>query len=228
METFSALLAICAGNSPVPGEFPAQRPVTRSFDVFFNLHKRLGKQSWGWWFETLPRPLWRHSNGVLRPFVQHFWMTGTTVNVVGANPKEVQYKESSFTPWHPLQFKTKHGTTITISTNQKPCHYTFTNMLMVNDNKTEFLIVGSKLQLERVNIHHLFMWVRIRSHMWCQCETWVWFFTQTWKWICKSQRRVKLPTIMDTASEESENSWRLYMHLSQAWLITATVWWMDN
>ena len=35
METFSALLAICAGNSPVTGEFPAQRPVTRSFDVFF-------------------------------------------------------------------------------------------------------------------------------------------------------------------------------------------------
>ena len=64
METFSALLAICAGNSPVPGEFLAQRPVTRSFDVFFylRLNKRLGKQSWGWWFETLPRPLWRHSN----------------------------------------------------------------------------------------------------------------------------------------------------------------------
>ena len=35
LETFSALLAICAGNSPVTGEFPAQRPVTRSFDVFF-------------------------------------------------------------------------------------------------------------------------------------------------------------------------------------------------
>ena len=33
METFSALLAICAGNSPVTGEFPAQRPVRRSFDV---------------------------------------------------------------------------------------------------------------------------------------------------------------------------------------------------
>ena len=42
METFSALLAICAGNSPVPGEFPAQRPVTRSFDVFFDL--RLNKR----------------------------------------------------------------------------------------------------------------------------------------------------------------------------------------
>ena len=37
METFSALLAICAGNSPVPGEFPTQRPVTRSFEVFFHL-----------------------------------------------------------------------------------------------------------------------------------------------------------------------------------------------
>ena len=34
METFSALLAICAGNSPVSGEFPSQRPVTRSFDFF--------------------------------------------------------------------------------------------------------------------------------------------------------------------------------------------------
>ena len=47
-----------------PGEFPAQRPVTRSFEVFFDLrlNKRLSKQSWGWWFETLPRPLWRHSD----------------------------------------------------------------------------------------------------------------------------------------------------------------------
>ena len=35
VETFSALLAICAGNSLVPGEIPTQRPVTRSFDVFF-------------------------------------------------------------------------------------------------------------------------------------------------------------------------------------------------
>ena len=49
METFSASLAICAGNSPVTGEFSAQRPVTRSFDVFFDLrlNKRLSKQQWG-------------------------------------------------------------------------------------------------------------------------------------------------------------------------------------
>ena len=55
---------LCAGNSPVPGELPAQRPVTRSFDVFFDLrlNKRLSKKSWGWWFETLSRSLWRHCN----------------------------------------------------------------------------------------------------------------------------------------------------------------------
>ena len=64
METFSALLAICAENSPVTDEFPAQRPVTQSFDVFsdLRLNKRLSKQSWTWWFETLSRPLWRHCN----------------------------------------------------------------------------------------------------------------------------------------------------------------------
>ena len=64
MDTFSALVAICAGNSPVPGEFPAQRPVTRSFDIFFDLrsHKRLSKQWWGWWVETLSPSLWRHRN----------------------------------------------------------------------------------------------------------------------------------------------------------------------
>ena len=47
METFPALLVICAGNSPVPGEFPAQRPVTRSFDVFFDLrlNKRLTEET---------------------------------------------------------------------------------------------------------------------------------------------------------------------------------------
>ena len=65
METFSALLAFCAGNSPGTGEFPSQRPTTRGFAVFFDLrlNKRLSKQSWGWWFETLSRPLWRHRDG---------------------------------------------------------------------------------------------------------------------------------------------------------------------
>ena len=59
MEKFPALLAICAGNS-----FPAQRPVTLSFDVHFDLrpNKRLSKQWRGWWFETQSGSLWRHRN----------------------------------------------------------------------------------------------------------------------------------------------------------------------
>ena len=67
MKTFSALLALCAGNSPVTGEFPSQRPVTRSFDVLIDLHlnKHLSKQSWCWWFETPLCPLWRHCSAML-------------------------------------------------------------------------------------------------------------------------------------------------------------------
>ena len=67
METFSALLAICAGNSLVPGEFPTRSPVMRSFYVFFDLHlnKRLSKQSWGWSLKTISCPLWHHRNVIL-------------------------------------------------------------------------------------------------------------------------------------------------------------------
>ena len=75
METFSALLSICTGNSPVPGEFPAQRPVTRSFDVFLDLHpnKRLSTQWWGWWFETPSCPLWPHRNEKYAQGLLCFW-----------------------------------------------------------------------------------------------------------------------------------------------------------
>ena len=52
------------GEFTAPGDFPTQRPVTRSFDVFFNLrlNKRLSKQPWGWWFETPSWSLWRQCN----------------------------------------------------------------------------------------------------------------------------------------------------------------------
>ena len=70
METFFVLLALCTGNSPitgefpVTGEFPSQRPVTRCFDVFFDLrlNKRLSKQSRRRRFETPSHLLWRHCN----------------------------------------------------------------------------------------------------------------------------------------------------------------------
>ena len=104
METFSALLAFCAGNSPVPGEFPTERPVTRSFDVFFDLrlNKRLSKQSESWWFETLSRPLWRHRNAKkssakCRPFWsghQYHWTIITMTSRerhIRANHRQLDY-----------------------------------------------------------------------------------------------------------------------------------------
>ena len=81
METFSVQLAICAVNSR---EFPSQRPVKRSFDVSFDLrlNKRLRKQSWGWRFETLLLPLWRHCNvywlAVPIPHMVFFWLINTS------------------------------------------------------------------------------------------------------------------------------------------------------
>ena len=53
---FSALLALCEGNSPVTGEFSSQRPVTRSFEVFFDLclNKRLRHR----WLYTPTPSLW--------------------------------------------------------------------------------------------------------------------------------------------------------------------------
>ena len=64
METFSALLALCEGNPPVSGGFPSQRPITRSFYVFFDLQpsKKLNKQSRRRWFKTTSHSLWRHYN----------------------------------------------------------------------------------------------------------------------------------------------------------------------
>ena len=78
------------GEFAGPGEFPTQRPVTRSFDVFFDLrpNKRLSKQSPGWWFETLSRPFWRHRNVTLLNAVRwmyiyiYIWLKTTKVSRV--------------------------------------------------------------------------------------------------------------------------------------------------
>ena len=61
---FRATGHLC-GSSPVTGEFPTQRPVTRSFDVVFDLrlNKRLSKKSW----------LWRHCNvKIICPLTQKY------------------------------------------------------------------------------------------------------------------------------------------------------------
>ena len=71
METFSTLLAICAGNHRSPVNSPT---VTRSFDAFLDLllNKRLSKQWWGRKFETPSNPLWRYCNAYHNMTVWHF------------------------------------------------------------------------------------------------------------------------------------------------------------
>ena len=84
METFSALLALCEGNSPVTGGFPSQRTVIRSFDIFYDLrlNKRLSKQSKRLWFETLSRSLWRRCNVI---FQSNSYLSHNVTRFTGAN-----------------------------------------------------------------------------------------------------------------------------------------------
>ena len=88
------------GNSPVPGEFPTQRPVTRSFGDFFDLrlNKRLSKQSWGWWFETLSRSLWRHRNDSWQLHVA--WLTIFIVITNNSTTLKIYYKVHNVAIWH--------------------------------------------------------------------------------------------------------------------------------
>ena len=84
---------LCAVHTTVTGEFPSQKPVTQIFDVFFDLrpNKRSSKESWGWWFGTPLRSLWRYrsadwyglglfpkwsSNMVWPPNFQSLWPSG--------------------------------------------------------------------------------------------------------------------------------------------------------
>ena len=123
MEIFSAVLALCAGNSPVTGEFPSQRPVTRSFDVFFDLrlNKRLSKQSWGWWFETPSCSLWRHRND---KFLYH-------VSIAHASLRARELKA-----W--LWLDDLIYSPISITSNWKTCGYSY--RISPRNNKKYFYI----------------------------------------------------------------------------------------
>ena len=95
----------------VTGEFFTQRPVTRSFDVFFDLrlNERLSKQSWGWWFETPSLPLWRHINVRARPiFMQDWIMISLIVCEMGSRAfAAVQY--DCFKSLRPSDVYMRHG-----------------------------------------------------------------------------------------------------------------------
>ena len=135
METFSASLALCEGNSPATGEFPSQRPVTRGFDVFFDLrlNKRLSKQSKRWWFEPPSRPLWRHCNVflltiyplVLYPYTWMTWITNAGPYCNNPNPHRCIISEI---PWNTNNHHTNNHQTM------YPClhHMTSRCNLLIN------------------------------------------------------------------------------------------------
>ena len=107
METISALLAICAGNSPVTGEFSTQRPVTRSFDIFFDLrlNKRLSKLWWGLWVETPSRPLWRCCNAskptwTVTELIRHLGIAISWICMCTC--MYISIKNRRLSPWDPI------------------------------------------------------------------------------------------------------------------------------
>ena len=121
-------------NSSVPGEFPTQRPVTRSFDVFFDLHlnKRLSKQWWGWWFEMLSCPLWRHCNAPPKPeplvlasvagFYEQHWefifsLTHIPVDKMALFP--IQHFQVHFPEWKVLYFASNFIKVCSLGSNQQ-------------------------------------------------------------------------------------------------------------
>ena len=61
-------------RSPVNSPHKGQWRGTLMFSLICALNKRLSKQSWGWWFETPSRSLWRHGNND-RHFVMYGCMT---------------------------------------------------------------------------------------------------------------------------------------------------------
>ena len=73
METFSALLALCAGNSPVNSPHKCQWCGSLMFFFYLRPNKRLSKQWWGWWFETPSRSLWRHCNTSVAIVITASW-----------------------------------------------------------------------------------------------------------------------------------------------------------
>ena len=91
-NTFCVTGPLC-GEFPITGEFPSQRPVTRSFDVFFDLrlNKRLSKQSWGFWFETPLRSLWRQCNGIYESIRRSHGLT-----LLGLGPPNLDGKSLPF------------------------------------------------------------------------------------------------------------------------------------
>ena len=91
------------GEFTGPGEFPTQKPVTRSFDVLFDLrlNKRLSKQPWGWWLETPSWSLWRQRNA--EDLTQR--CTDVRNRVLPVCDRNTDLNTPTVSIWAPIQYK---------------------------------------------------------------------------------------------------------------------------
>ena len=145
METFSALLALCAGNSLVTGEYPSQRPVMRSFDVFFDLrpNKQLSKQLRGWWFETPSCSSWRQCNAALQ------WLRQNLMGAISLSRYQSQNCDCSlhiqillphFPEEIPLMYKLQ---SYNIHRNRNTSQFIL-RLYMFNHGNTDFILTQNK------------------------------------------------------------------------------------
>ena len=110
---------VAAGNSPVTGDFPSQRPITRSFDVFFDLSKQL----WGWWFEMQSYWLWSHCHDHCND-----WLNRRHGNIGTNDALVYQYiYGSSLGAWGGHIFRVKH-----------PNKFRFAQLMGSNNNIIDF------------------------------------------------------------------------------------------
>ena len=171
METFSALLSLCEGNSLVTGQFHSQRPVTQSFDAFFDLrlNKRLNKPLRRHWFETPSPFLWRYCNDLAPTKHQA---------IIWTNGENDHWRHLPYT------FSTCHSTqckrviAIEVHHHVPPWYMQF-----------PVLIIGSQISLHDNNIS-------IKFEFWVKCIHW-----SISEHLSESQTRPAVINIADSTSQ---------------------------
>ena len=143
METFSASQALCAGNSPVIGEFPSQRPVTRGFDVFLDLrlNKWLSRHSRRRWFETPSRSPWRRCNVSVNITLGHPWCAST-----GLRHQHI---------CRCLGISNHHADPTVVMVPLKSCHGLYTNDVFGRSSARQFLCYWTNVLLASCSLQCL-------------------------------------------------------------------------
>ena len=157
---------ICRVTGPLcgeftgPGEFPSQRPVTRSFDVFFDqrMYKSLSKQPWGRWFETPSWSLWRHCNQYTKNYnINKPKQNKTAFNFMGCSITTVYTRHPSLVNKY-LFCVRKHSFMVKQRRiSRKVSNFTEQSRVKLSD-------IFSEKQQRNIKMQH---WVKVSDKLWC-------------------------------------------------------------